>query len=294
MSTHAPQQGTIHEYAPRLMAFELTKDTNSPNTILFIGGLTDGLMTVPYISQLNNQLPSHWSIFQILITSSYQGWGTGSLDRDVKEISLLVQYLKEKLGKKKVVLMGHSTGTQDSIHYALTMAHKEPGLNIDGIILQAPVSDREAMTSMVGSDRLQELNEEVKQIHATQGKDTVLGKKFSDHFFGGIISAYRWLSLATVGGDDDYFSSDLTDESLSQTFGKLNNKIMVLYSGEDEFATTVSDKHSLVQRWKGFVRSELWSDESKVISNGTHNLDNCGEDPVKVMCESVLRFIQDI
>ncbi|KAH3680194.1 hypothetical protein WICPIJ_008355 [Wickerhamomyces pijperi] len=294
MSSYKPQSGTVHEYTPRLQAFELTPTNQSitpSNAIVFIGGLTDGLLTVPYITELNKHLPSQWSIFQIIFSSSYIGWGTGSLDRDVKEVGLLVTYLKEKLGKEKVIIMGHSTGCQDSIHYALKQFTDIKAVN--GIILQAPVSDREAITDRTSIEELTELNREVKEIYESQGKDRVLPKKFSDIFFGAPISAYRWLSLADHNGDDDYFSTDLPDERLASTFGSLNGlKLLVLYSGSDEFAKKGGDKNALIKRWEEFTSAEVWSKQSKVVKNGTHNLMGCGEEPVNIMVESVVNFIQ--
>lgn len=47
----------------------------------------------------------------MLITSSYLGWGTGSLARDVEDMAQAVEYFRNRTEEgKKVVIMGHSTG----------------------------------------------------------------------------------------------------------------------------------------------------------------------------------------
>jgi hypothetical protein len=63
------------------------------------------------------------------------------------------------------------------------------------------------------------------------------------------VSAYRWHSLLAVGGDDDFFSSDLSDEVLEGTFGKLDRPTLVLMAGEDEMVPGWVDKEKLLGRW---------------------------------------------
>jgi pimeloyl-ACP methyl ester carboxylesterase len=90
-------------------------DTSSRNAILFVGGLTDGPHTVGYTRQLSKALEDRrdldYSLFEIRIRSSFIGFGTSSLSNDVEDISSLVKYLRS-IGRKKIILMGHSTGTQ--------------------------------------------------------------------------------------------------------------------------------------------------------------------------------------
>ncbi|CCH42899.1 hypothetical protein BN7_2445 [Wickerhamomyces ciferrii] len=287
--------GKLHKYNDNLVAFEFNSTTPNPtdNAIIFIGGLGDGLLTVPYLSKLNESLPTNWSLFQILISSSYQGWGTGSLDRDIKEIKQFVDYL-HGLGKQKVVLFGHSTGTQDSIHYAL----QNQGQGIDGIILQAPVSDREAIVKSSKEDGLDldSYNKEAQEFFDKQGPQAVLPKKFSDFLFGvSAISSYRWLSLTLENGDDDYFSTDLSDEKLQETFGKLNKPTLVLYSGEDQFFPDGVDIGKVLQRWESFTKPGVWSKYSLVIDGATHNIgEGSKEGSVDVLIKQVQSFINEL
>jgi pimeloyl-ACP methyl ester carboxylesterase len=92
-------------------------DQRALNAIIFIGGLHDGPHTVPYIrtvaQALHNKSDSRYSVFEIRMRSSFIGFGTSSLRRDVEDISALVTYLRGK-GRRKIILFGHSTGCQVS------------------------------------------------------------------------------------------------------------------------------------------------------------------------------------
>jgi hypothetical protein len=90
----------------------------TPNALVFIGGLGDGPHTVPAIravSERMNQYLPEWSVFEIRLNSSFGQWGFSSLGEDVQGIGEIISYLKSRLGKGRVVLMGHSTGSQARI-----------------------------------------------------------------------------------------------------------------------------------------------------------------------------------
>ena len=91
---------------------------DSSNTIVAIGGLGDGPHTVLYFHDLATRLDSAnggpgYSIFQIRLKSSFTGYGSSTLEEDVAHISALVKYLRRN-GKNRIVLLGHSTGSQVS------------------------------------------------------------------------------------------------------------------------------------------------------------------------------------
>jgi len=72
-----------------LTAFQ-SGDLLSKNHIIFIGGLTDGFMSLPYLEKLSSRLEDiHWSLIQVLLSSSYSGYGTSSLFKDVEELDVL-------------------------------------------------------------------------------------------------------------------------------------------------------------------------------------------------------------
>lgn len=66
--------------------------------------------------------------------SSYTGYGTGSLRRDYEDMSACITYLLST-GKRLVVLMGHSTGSQDSVHYVLNQPDKPSSPGVAGVIV---------------------------------------------------------------------------------------------------------------------------------------------------------------
>jgi triacylglycerol esterase/lipase EstA (alpha/beta hydrolase family) len=106
-----PLDGVVHVYSPepRLVAFESGPPTS--DALVFIGGLGDGLAALPVLPQLHEALAkAHWSLVQPLLSSSYSQWGLSSIDSDATEINRLCEYLAEQ-GKKRLVLLGHSTGT---------------------------------------------------------------------------------------------------------------------------------------------------------------------------------------
>lgn len=117
MALNSPYQVTVHPYKSRTRgscAYE-QGDAASRNAMIYIGGLTDGPHTTEYIRLVGQALDKRrdldYSLFEIRMRSSYQGFGTSSLKQDVEDISSLVKYLRS-IGREKVVLMGHSTGTQ--------------------------------------------------------------------------------------------------------------------------------------------------------------------------------------
>lgn len=112
----APFTVTVHPY-PSTVRNACAYELGSPrkNALVFIGGLTDGPHTVPYIRTVAAKIQAaaavDYSVFEIRIHSSFDGFGWGSLAEDVEDISAVVKYLRS-IGKEKVVLMGHSTGCQ--------------------------------------------------------------------------------------------------------------------------------------------------------------------------------------
>ncbi|KAI9039963.1 non-cytosolic esterase/lipase [Aspergillus affinis] len=173
--------GILHQYTSNLVAFEYTHvDAPKPHTLIFIGGLSDGLHTVDYLSDIVTALHhTSWSVFNVVLSSSYTGWGMGRVGKDIDEIAKCVayvrQYKREVYGSslggtggpegEKVVIMGHSTGSQDVMSY-LCETNPRPRHavldrdaeyevvtrgTVDGAIMQAPVSDREAILSVVES-----------------------------------------------------------------------------------------------------------------------------------------------
>ncbi|KAF2102363.1 putative hydrolases or acyltransferase [Rhizodiscina lignyota] len=334
--------GILHHYTETLVTFEFTSNTTrKPHSLLFVGGLGDGIATTSYMADLAHALqPTEWSIFTLNLTSSYQAWGLGHLDRDTDEIAQCVQYLKDyketKFGPGKFVLMGHSTGSQDVLHYLYRpnphtstpafdpeLEHiKRPA--IDGAIMQAPVSDREAILWVlkmgIGGKSPSEVRVLYEKVEAMakeavrhdQSRDTMLPLWMTSQIgypSNTPLSCRRFLSLNSPESpqspqEDDLFSSDLSDERLGETFGMIQKrgllkyKLMVLSSGADQAVPDWVNKENNLLRWKNATdhdgETQIWDqDHSGVIPGASHALSNDDQaGPRKDLVGRVLGYLQ--
>ena len=89
-SPYGTFQGTLFQYAlPNLVAFE--SDPDCPNKCILLGGLSDGLIPTPYVKELEQEAKRvNWSLVQPILSSSYLGFGSGDLNRDSSELTLLL------------------------------------------------------------------------------------------------------------------------------------------------------------------------------------------------------------
>ncbi|KAL2008043.1 hypothetical protein VTN00DRAFT_8025 [Thermoascus crustaceus] len=324
--------GILHKYSSKLVAFEYAASSNAkskPHSLLFVGGLSDGLSTVRYVADLVEALePTDWSVFSVVLTSSYVGWGLSSLGKDVEEIAQCVEYVRDYKASKhggpgKVVIMGHSTGSQDVLHYlhAPNPLQQNPDFDdgllhlarpeVDGAILQAPVSDREGLLALLKSGTPKDtphaleglysqlVNMAKTQTYTDDKMDSLLPLDMTARMGyppNVALSSRRFLSLASPDSpenprEDDLFSSDLTDKRLRDTFGMivprglLKTKLLVLYSGKDEFAPEWVDKEKLLQRWKlaaDGAGKHIWdSTYSGVVPGATHALSGDDENEAR-------------
>ncbi|KAK4190044.1 hypothetical protein QBC35DRAFT_491156 [Podospora australis] len=301
----SPPSSTLQAYEH---IFFSSPSPSHKNALIFIGGLGDGPHGVPYVRSLASFLASlNFSVFEIRLTSSFSGWGYSSLRQDAAEIQALVSYLRKGLGKEKVVLMGHSTGCQDCLEYVLNSgAHPSPsegqdkGLKVDGIILQGPVSDREAIKMSVDPT---EREVSLKHAEEMKNKEEVMpGDKMPEGWRGTPVTAYRWGSLAGVGGDDDFFSSDLPDSTLAKIWGGLGTKrtpTLILPSEKDEWVSDSLDVEAMIETWEDFYSqavtdgqkgSTAWF-ESGLIPGANHRVENNPEGE-KFLCKRVKEFIE--
>jgi hypothetical protein len=325
------------------VAFEFgaSGTTPKPHSILFLGGLGDGLGTTSYVADIVKGLePTEWSLFTANLTSAYQSWGFGHLDRDTDEVAQCIEHIKEykksQLGSPgKLVLMGHSTGSQCVLHY---LSRPNPhtstpafdrGLEhlqrpiLDGAIMQAPVSDREAIHWIMREGFLgrtpDELRETYDQLLALAKKasdgpyDTMLPISLTRQFgypSNTPVSGRRFLSLVSpdspqLPAEDDMFSSDLGDEQLAQTFGMvrrrelLRNKLMVLMSGADQSVPDWVNKEEVLARWRKITdhngAARIWDDRSGLIPEASHALSNDDQaEPRAFLVGKVLTYLADV
>jgi Protein of unknown function (DUF1749) len=237
------------------------------NKCVLLGGLSDGLMPVPYTSHLNDACRrSDWSLVQPVLSSSYLGFGHGSLARDTREIDELLNYLVCHRGAETFCIVGHSTGCQNAVHY---LAHGHPSLvdRVNLVVLQAPVSDREHAAHDNPTGYRTHL--EVARHMVQEGKSEEMMPREA---FWAPITAQRFLDLHDRGGADDYFSSDYTDEELESRLSHVGRvlssstdtktpqgpsystntrprrKALVAFSGSDEYVPSHVDSRILATR----------------------------------------------
>jgi hypothetical protein len=288
--------------------------------------------------------PTDWSLFSATLTSAYQAWGFGHLDRDTDEVAQCIKHIQAYKAAKygtpgRIVLMGHSTGSQCVLHY---LSRPNPhtsnpsfdrGLEhvvrppLDGAIMQAPVSDREALLWVVKEGFLGRTPEELKQTfdklvalaregvsRGDQTADSMLPIELTRQFGysnNTPISCRRFLSLASPDsprkpGEDDMFSSDLPDEQIARTFGMvgprglLKFKLMVLMSGRDQAVPSWVDKEALLARWRDAADRggtyQVWDRErSGLIPNASHALsDDDQAEPRAFLCKRVLDYLAEL
>lgn len=300
MSSSNGFPGTLHLYTPRLSAFEHPSTPSAHNLILWIGGLGDGLLTVSYPRKLSRSLPPTWSLAEVLLSSSYNGFGTSSLSRDAKEIGLCVDYFRG-LGKERVVLMGHSTGSQDCMEYVVGAGSERRG-RVDGVVLQGSVSDREGLKDTLLGDVYDKLVKVSKEyIREGRGEDVIPASLGVRVYGRAPVTASRWNSFLSAEGpgkgDDDYFSSDLPEEKLRETFGRFGKgtPLMILFSGDDEHCPKHVDKKALVDNWTrivkeggGVVDEELGG----IVPKARHNYQQDPDEVVGDLCRRVCGFVE--
>jgi pimeloyl-ACP methyl ester carboxylesterase len=302
VSAPTVQGGRLHRFSKRLVAFEHTSVAqDSPkNILLWVGGLSDGLLTVAYPTILAQELPSCWAVAQVLMLSSYDGWGTRSLQKDVKEISECVAYFRKANPSGKIVLMGHSTGCQDAMEYVVGPGH-ENRPSIDGAIIQAPVSDREARVDSMPKESRESFTKMAKEwVDSGRSNDVLPASIIGKDFIQTATTAYRFLSLLSpdMDGDDDYFSSDLPDAKLRRTFGAFKDtRLLILYSGADEHVPAFINKKALVEKWSKFVKEGggiVDEENGGIVENAHHNLNEDNEEVVQDLVRRVSGFVGKI
>ncbi|XP_042425636.1 UPF0613 protein PB24D3.06c-like [Zingiber officinale] len=247
--------------------------------VIFIGGLTDGLLATEYLEPLSIALENEkWSLVQPLLSSSYLGYGTSSLDQDAVELDQLIGHLINKENSEGVVLLGHSTGCQDIVHYLRTNSAFSKAVR--GVILQAPVSDREYRATLPETAEMIDLA--AKMIGEGRAMDLMPREANPD----APITAYRYHSLCAYTGDDDMFSSDLSDDQLRLRLGHLSNTpCQVIFSMADEYVPDYVDKKALVER----LCRAMGGAEKVEIEWGNHSLSNRVQEAVEAIMDFVKR-----
>ncbi len=247
-------------------------------------------------TNINKGGKKKWSLVQPIMSSSMLGFGNGSLQRDTSELSLLITYLRHHHNCQNIVIVGHSTGCQNIVHLLKYGESEEVIRHIKGVVLQAPVSDREASTVDDNSDNgghggdssVQQYIRHARKLQEQGEEDAMMPRSA----FWAPITAYRYLSLHERCGDDDYFSSDYTDEEMVQRLKHVGQcgiffdlVALVVFSKEDEYVPSSIDEDLLLERLCRAMNVECGSERTTarplMLTNSNHNLSNDEDDRAK-------------
>ncbi|KAK6913869.1 Fusarinine C esterase SidJ [Dillenia turbinata] len=271
-------RGVLFKYGPQPIQVAF-KTGDYRQQVIFIGGLTDGFLATEYLEPLAIALEKeNWSLVQFLLSSSYSGYGTSSLKQDAMELDQLINYLINKEDSEGVVLLGHSTGCQDIVHYMRTNAACSRAVR--GAILQAPVSDREYRATLPETAAMIDL----ASTMIREGRGLELMPREADSEAS--VTAYRYHSLCSYMGDDDMFSSDLSDDQLRLKLGHMSSMpCLIIFSMADEYVPEYVDKKALVER----LCRAMGGAERVEIEYGNHSLSNRVSEAVQAIMEFVKR-----
>ncbi|KAJ7522018.1 hypothetical protein O6H91_19G079200 [Diphasiastrum complanatum] len=271
-------QGTLFKYGPQSVQVAF-RTGDFKKQVIMLGGLTDGFFATEYVEPLAIALEAEkWSVVQPLLSSSYAGYGTSSLKQDCVELEQLISYLINEEDSQGVILVGHSTGCQDIVHFM--RAGGSCSRAVRCAILQGPVSDREYRALLPDTASMIDLAESM--IREGKGLDLMPREANPD----APITAYRYRSLSAYMGDDDMFSSDLTDEQLRVRLGHMSRiPCQVIFSMSDEYVPEYVNKPILVQR----LCDAMGGAEKVTIAWGNHGLSNRVQEAVKAMVEFIRR-----
>ena len=233
------------------------------NALLLVPGLSSGFMSLSYTEQLSKQLMTvNYSLVQVNLSSSFQQFGISSLQKDCKELTQLVKYLKSEYAFESIVFLGHSTGTQDALHFA---KYSDACQLINGFVLQAAVSDRDILAEM--TEITPQLFEEAKRLKAEGKSDALLSEKLE----GAPITAYRFLSLAERLGDEDMFSVDLTTEEMKSIIPQVKVPISLCYSADDQSVPDKDGQRKMAKRLDSVLKESSPRVDMRYFS-GDHRL----------------------
>ena len=143
---------------------------------------------------------------------------------------------------------------------------------------RSPVSDREHLVRSTSKTAyLTTLNFCESWIKDGRGKE-ILPAEMRPSFLDSPVCADRWYSLAAPldangkpQGSEDFFSSDLDDQTLAETFGKIpsGTPVLALSSGDDRFMAAGLDKEALLGRWKSAAGEKF---AAAVVRGASHDL----------------------
>ena len=260
--------GNLFVYDPKwkLVAFE-SGLLSSSRCLILLGGLTDGLLSLPYVERLSSTLESlsrPHSLIQPLFRSSNLQYGWHTIDHDIEDLKTLIDYLiANRNHLESIILMGHSTGCQDIIHF-LRKERKHP--KIHRVILQAPVSDRQYLSQFSSTE---------DQLNYCLKNDKDKNEWLPRYLHDPPLTIQRCLSLNQPNSVEDLFSNDLTDEQLESIYGTIETPITWIWSKQDEYVP-----NDIKDNVESFVQNKLASKSDStflLLEEANHAVNNSRE-----------------
>lgn len=108
--------------------------TKSSKYLVFLDGMGGNILSIPYFANLKTLCDKNNIVLVYPQLRSHPNFCLHRIEDDVEDIDNIMAMLDGE-----VLLLGHSTGCQDSLLYIQHSQDKK----VKGIILQAPVSDTE-------------------------------------------------------------------------------------------------------------------------------------------------------
>lgn len=147
---------------------------------------------------------------------------------------------------------------------------------VHGIVLQAPVSDREALLveRRLDDPELTQFKELAAQM-ISQGKGDEPLPRGACEIIGppDVITAYRFNSLTQRMADDDMFSSDLRDDELMEKLGHVNSPCLLVMSADDEYVPSFVDPALLATRLANAMAvGPAEACRAVILSSGGHGI----------------------
>ena len=93
-------------------------------------------------------------------------------------------------------------------------------------------------------------------------------------------------------GDDDFFSSDLSDAEVEAVWSRFKQPVLILPSGEDEHVPKFIDVPGQLEKWKGHCAPGIASELSGLIPGATHNVKQA--DSQEWLAHKVASFLESL
>lgn len=128
-----------HDPYKRLPAFH---SGDSSRAIVIVGGQTDGLLQLNYITPLETEAKANgWSVVQCLLGSSLASISAGTHVSDADDLAELIDFLVHTRHMKEIALFAYSSGIQVALEFLRTSRFAEC---VTRVILQGIVCDPKA------------------------------------------------------------------------------------------------------------------------------------------------------